>query len=623
MSAAALSKGAYRLGTRSRWTNLPYASFQQLRAASLNTAIGRGLRRSKGVGFRGREKFRERKDSDDDYAAATGRVGRGLGSLVRRTADVSKPGQVTRNSRRGDDKLDTSGPRIRRGKKDIKDPNEPLPRRSRAARFYDPNHSFGKKSQEKRRAFEVTGARRDGGNLRPKPSAAAMRAAESDRVAFQRNPDGSKLSKSRLAYLAKMSADSKRNREDDSPVHPSSKSKLMDNIALSAGGGFRSASASFKSSREDRRASIAGDSPQSTWTGKQLRSEKKGEDGGSAERPPFTQSIDRRLPVSIPYTTAASEFLYGTSVVEAALRSNRNPRRKLYKMYIYAGENRETAQKDQEIKRLAKKNGVEIVNADANGLRVMDKMSGGRPHNGYILEASPLPKLPVTSLGEITSQDGRAGFNVVLGHQSAEEAAVNGTDNFIPLTRDAPPSRKPLVLFLDSILDPGNLGGIIRTASFLGVTAVALATRNSTTFTPVVLKASAGASENIALFAVKSPAAFIADSKLAGWKVYAAVAPTRPANSHAQHISTDDLDAPLDHHPTILMLGSEGDGLRWTLRSKADVELSIRGCAQAGSIDSLNVSVAAGILCSAFLHYGRARATAATLPERTGTQSRL
>jgi 21S rRNA (GM2251-2'-O)-methyltransferase len=49
------------------------------------------------------------------------------------------------------------------------------------------------------------------------------------------------------------------------------------------------------------------------------------------------------------------------------------------------------------------------------------------------------------------------------------------------------------------------------------------------------------------------------------------------------------------------MLGSEGEGLRWNLRSKADVDLYIEGSRQSRTVDSLNVSVAAGILCNSFL----------------------
>jgi 21S rRNA (GM2251-2'-O)-methyltransferase len=339
-------------------------------------------------------------------------------------------------------------------------------------------------------------------------------------------------------------------------------------------------------------------------------------DDSNATRSTFTRASSDRLPLSIPYTTPASEFLYGTSVVEAALRSHRSPRRKLYKLYVSTGENREHAERDAGIERLARKSGVEVVNADTSWLRLLDKMSGGRPHNGYILEASPLPRLPITSLGEIIAQDGKQGFLVSLDHQSREEAAINGTSNFIALPRDATAQRsgKPFVLLLDSILDPGNLGGIIRTASFLGATAIAISSRNSASFSPVVLKASAGASENITLFSVNKPAGFVVDSKAAGWKVYAAVAPSKNSSSTTASITTSELDNPLVHDPCILMLGSEGEGLRWNLRSKADVELAIQGSGYSGSVDSLNVSVAAGILCHSFL-----KGEGASTPKRRET----
>jgi 21S rRNA (GM2251-2'-O)-methyltransferase len=135
-----------------------------------------------------------------------------------------------------------------------------------------------------------------------------------------------------------------------------------------------------------------------------------GEEWSSSSGPKFTQIADNRIPLSIPYTTPASEFLYGASVVEAALSSRREPRRKLYKFYIYTGENREDPDQDARLERLAKRSGVEVIRAGNEWIRVMDKMSAGRPHNGYILEASPLPRLPVTSLGQLTRVDGQDGF---------------------------------------------------------------------------------------------------------------------------------------------------------------------------------------------------------------------
>jgi 21S rRNA (GM2251-2'-O)-methyltransferase len=330
----------------------------------------------------------------------------------------------------------------------------------------------------------------------------------------------------------------------------------------------------------------------------------------SVSRPRITKSmVDNRIPLSIPYTTPASEFLYGTSVVEAALTSRRVPTRQLYKLYIYTGENRERSSTDRDIDiaKLAKRNGVKVSRMnDVDGLRLMDKMSGGRPHNGYVLEASPLPRLPVTRLGEVTDADGVTGFRVTVDYQSKEDAAVNGTNDFIklPSVRSA---SQPLVLLLDSIQDPGNLGGIIRTASFLGVSAVAISTRNSASFTPVVLKASAGASENITLFSVSKPEVFVQESREAGWKIFAAVAPAtgRDAYYSRKSVSTDRLGEPLAEGPCILMLGGEGEGLRMNLRRKADVDVYIPGSSQRSTVDSLNVSVAAGILCSSFVKRNR------------------
>jgi 21S rRNA (GM2251-2'-O)-methyltransferase len=316
-------------------------------------------------------------------------------------------------------------------------------------------------------------------------------------------------------------------------------------------------------------------------------------------------TVEDRVPLSIPYTTPASEFLYGTSVVEAALTSRRVPSRTLHKLYIYTGENRErsSSDRDVDIAKLGRGNGVKVIRMNSgDDLRLMDKMSGGRPHNGYVLEASPLPRLPITRLAELTTEDGVEGFKVTVAYQSKEDAAINGTKDFIKIPNSKPGSH-PMVLYLDSIVDPGNLGGIIRTASFLGVTAVAISSRNSASFTPVVLKASAGASENITLFSVSGPEVFIQASREAGWKVFAAVAPAtgRDAYYSRKSVSTDRLGDPLAEGPCILMLGGEGEGLRMNLRRKADVEVYIPGSSQRNTVDSLNVSVAAGILCSAFV----------------------
>ncbi|MCJ1385662.1 hypothetical protein MMC17_008785 [Xylographa soralifera] len=328
-------------------------------------------------------------------------------------------------------------------------------------------------------------------------------------------------------------------------------------------------------------------------------------------------------PISIPYTTPASEFLYGTSVVLAALAS---PLRKLYKLYIYAGTHREAADADARTEKLAIRRNVPIVRVQHAFLRLMDKMSGGRPHNGYILEASPLPKLPAASLLPVSHTN--APLALALDHQSREDAAINGTDPNIHYGSPFP--RYPLLIFLDGILDPGNLGAILRSAHFLGVDAVALSARHSAPLTPVALKASAGAAESLPLISIRTPAAFVDASRAAGWKFYAAVAPTDQPGASADSLGAEKESPvpPVPHyklptlaalcptraHPCVLMLGGEGEGLRWALRRKADATVSIETSRRAGGVDSLNVSVAAGLLCEAFL---RAPSEAAVVKEKT------
>lgn len=153
----------------------------------------------------------------------------------------------------------------------------------------------------------------------------------------------------------------------------------------------------------------------------------------------------RDTPLSIPYTTPASEFLYGTSVVIAALKS---PRRKLYKLYIYDGDHRESKNMDSTVWKLALARDVETFKVQSDWLPLMDKMSAGRPHNGYILEGSPLPKLPATGLLPV---DGRnRPLEVSLDHQSREDELVNGTNPVIKYKTAFP--RYPFVLMLDGIV---------------------------------------------------------------------------------------------------------------------------------------------------------------------------
>ncbi|KAL8848737.1 MAG: hypothetical protein Q9221_006281 [Calogaya cf. arnoldii] len=339
------------------------------------------------------------------------------------------------------------------------------------------------------------------------------------------------------------------------------------------------------------------------WADTHVRSH--GLDGSKEQWSDSIEDRPRRkihAPLAIPYTTPASEFLYGHSVVTMALKSSR---RTFYKLYLYDGDEAEVRGQDKQVRKLALAANVEITRVGNDWIKLMDKMSGGRPHNGYILEASPLPKLPVTGLRKVPSplKTPRPTFDVILDHQSREEEAVNGTGTAVPYGTGY--QRYPFLLLLDGIKDPGNMGAIIRSSHFLGADGILICTRNSAALTPVALKAAAGAAETLPLFSVSQPASFIDECQENGWKFYAAVSPSSSDSGRASgrpYYSSTALGNPTRKHPCVLILGSEGDGLRWTIQKKADFMLGIEAQrAGSGDLDSLNVSVASALLCDAFL----------------------
>ena len=144
----------------------------------------------------------------------------------------------------------------------------------------------------------------------------------------------------------------------------------------------------------------------------------------------------------------------------------------------------------------------------------------------------------------------------------------------------------------------------MRSAYFLGADAVVLSSHMAI-MNAVALKAASGAAEGIRLLSVQNTTGFLETSKQNGWKVFASVAPptaTSKPDHKSKHLEADNLGQPLQAAPCILLMGGEGDGLRRDLIIKADHTISITGQrSRQGSVDSLNVSVAAGILMDAFL----------------------
>ena len=138
-------------------------------------------------------------------------------------------------------------------------------------------------------------------------------------------------------------------------------------------------------------------------------------------------------------------------------------------------------------------------------------------------------------------------------------------------------------LVLDHIEDPQNLGAIIRTANFFGVGGIIVPKDRAAGITPSVIKTSSGAAMTVPISRVSNIGNAINDLKKKNvWIVGADIA----AEREVSEIDIKGLDV-------ALIIGSEGKGLSKSIKSKCDFLVSITN---AGKVDSLNVSVAAGIL---------------------------
>jgi 23S rRNA (guanosine2251-2'-O)-methyltransferase len=141
----------------------------------------------------------------------------------------------------------------------------------------------------------------------------------------------------------------------------------------------------------------------------------------------------------------------------------------------------------------------------------------------------------------------------------------------------------PLLVALDEVQDPQNMGAICRTAECVGATGVILPERRSATVTPAVAKASAGAVEHLPVAVVRNLADFLGDARAAGCWCYGAASATGAV----------PYTEPDWRGGVVLVLGSEGRGLRPRVAAACDALVALP---MHGHIASLNVSAAAAAL---------------------------
>ncbi|WP_225776032.1 23S rRNA (guanosine(2251)-2'-O)-methyltransferase RlmB [Pseudomonas sp. Marseille-Q5115] len=231
------------------------------------------------------------------------------------------------------------------------------------------------------------------------------------------------------------------------------------------------------------------------------------------------------------------EKIYGVHAVEALLRHH--PRRV---KHIWLSEGR-SEPRLQALLQLASEHRVTVGSAER---RELDAWVEG-VHQGVVADVSP---------------------SQVWGEAMLDEL----------LDRHEGP---PLLLVLDGVTDPHNLGACLRTADAAGALAVIIPKDKSATLTPVVRKVACGAAEVIPLVAVTNLARSLEKLQQRGlWVV-------GTAGEAEKEIYQQDMTGPL-----VLVMGAEGKGMRRLTREHCDHLVKLP---MSGSVSSLNVSVATGV----------------------------
>jgi 23S rRNA (guanosine2251-2'-O)-methyltransferase len=160
-------------------------------------------------------------------------------------------------------------------------------------------------------------------------------------------------------------------------------------------------------------------------------------------------------------------------------------------------------------------------------------------------------------------------------------------EDLLPADLESGPRR--LWLALDGVVDPGNLGAILRSAEFFGVEGVFWAKDRAASLTPAAVRASAGASERLPFSVVTNLVRALQRFQAAGAWVVGTVA--EGGRSLRELTDADALPSAL-----VVVMGAEHDGLRRLTRERCDFLTTIAG---RGGVASLNVAAATAVVLSA------------------------
>ena len=235
-------------------------------------------------------------------------------------------------------------------------------------------------------------------------------------------------------------------------------------------------------------------------------------------------------------------LIYGINPVLEALKAKRVTRLRV---------GARSDKRIDEILALAAKQGIPVDRVDA---QVLDRQARNGVHQGIAAEVEDPRDLSVRQLVEVPGTEGAS----------------------------HPRATAPLIVVLDGVEDPHNVGAILRTCDAAGATGLVRQTRHSASLDGVVAKASAGALAHARIATVVNIARAIEELKEA--QVWTIGLAGEAAESYT------DVDWTL---PSAIVLGAEGTGLRRLVRDRCDRLVRLP---MLGSVDSLNVSVAAGVV---------------------------
>ena len=229
-----------------------------------------------------------------------------------------------------------------------------------------------------------------------------------------------------------------------------------------------------------------------------------------------------------------AQYVYGKNVVIQMLKNKSD----ILQLYVLDGN------KDDELGKLIKNSGVSVK---MTSRKELDKVAGTSKHQGVVAK---IKEYKTYSIEEIV--------------------------------KSIPEGKMPLLLMLDGLEDPHNLGAILRTSDCVGVDGVIVGKNRSISLTPTVAKISTGAIDTVKVAMVTNLTQTLKDLKKQGYWVFGT--DMENASDYRQ----------VDYNtPMVLVIGSEGFGISRLVKQECDYCISLP---MVGKISSLNASVATAVL---------------------------